>query len=485
MITARLEPLDVIVVAAYLTGMIAIGFWVSTRIRKFKDYFLASGALTTPLLVCTLVSTYYEIDVTFATAEQGYYRGLVAWFWWSRPYYIAIFIAAVFLARRLKKFQFMTLPDVMQHHYGKWARVSSAVACLLYSLPVTALMGMGVVFGAFGVSPSIGILVGVLVCLTYTAVGGLWADAITDTIQFVLMCLTLAIVVVPALKLAGGFEGVRSHLPAAYLTHTGGVSGWLLLAWCCLALTVFVEPAFYQRIFAAKDVRQVTRALLIGIFLWAAYDWAVTIVGMAARAAVETGVFPRSLEGKQAVLAVAAKALPVGLKGAFLAGVLAAAMSSVDTYALLASSNLVYDILRPLFRPQWDDRRLILLTRFGIALILVPSVLLALVYERVEHAWVLLASVLVSATFVPIFGSLLCKPKPHAGLWASVCGLVALVAFQIFIHTQGTWNEEEQSYVFVKGAFEIWREYAVLFALPASLAGFVLGQFTGRNCSHD
>ena len=83
--------------------MLGLGAWLSRRIHGFKDYFLADGALTTPLLICTLVSTYYELDVTFAVSEQGYYYGLVSWFWLSRPYYVAIILAALLVAPRLKR----------------------------------------------------------------------------------------------------------------------------------------------------------------------------------------------------------------------------------------------------------------------------------------------------------------------------------------------------------------------------------------------
>ena len=99
--------------------MLALGAVVSTRIKGFKDYFLAGGALTTPLLVCTLVSSYYGIDVTFGTSESGFYYGVVAWFWYSLPYYFFIGFAALVIAPRLARYgDAMTLSDVLEHHYG-------------------------------------------------------------------------------------------------------------------------------------------------------------------------------------------------------------------------------------------------------------------------------------------------------------------------------------------------------------------------------
>jgi len=313
----------------------------------------------------------------------------------------------------------------------------------------------------------------------YTLVGGLWADAITDTVQFLLMSVSLAVAIPITLNMVGGFGFVEA-LPAAHMTGTGGVSPWLILAWCCGALTVFVEPAFYQRIFAAKDERTIRNALLIGIFLWAAYDWGVTIIGMIARAAVAEHLLAADLEGRQALIAMCLLALPVGMKGLFLAGILAAAMSSVDSYSLLASGNISYDIVRPLSGGKMDDRTLIRMTRAGVFVVMLLGVAVSLAFQRIYDAWIFMASVMVAVVFVPVMGALYLKPRRICGLTASLAGLAALVVFYTLVYVNGEFNADEASYVWRIGSAEIWREYSVLFALPVSGLGFIAGQMLGR-----
>lgn len=469
-----LHPVDWAIVSGYLLLMLGIGVLLASRIHQFKDYFLAGGMLTTPLLVCTLVSTYYELDVTFATSESGFYYGVVSWVWLSRPYYVAIFIAALLLARRLKRYAFMTLPDLLEHQYGTGTRVVGALACFVYSLPITALAGMAVMFETLGWSKEVGILVAVGICVAYTMMGGLWADAISDTVQFVLMCVSLAVAIPIAMQWIGGFNFVTS-LPAAHLTSTGGLSPWLIVAWTTGALTVFVEPAFYQRIFAAKDNRSIVQALLIGVLLWAAYDWGVTLIGMVARAAVDMRLLPEALEGKQALLTVCLKTLPLGLRGLFIGGVLAAAMSSVDSYCLLASGNLVYDIYRPLSQRGLSDSTMLRSTRVGTFVVMLVAVVASLAFERILDAWVFLASVLVSVVFVPVMGALFTQVHGAAGLSASIAGFVGLLAFYGVVYLFGVYDQDNGSYVWRWGDIELWREYAVLVALPISLVGFVVG----------
>ena len=60
-----MHAIDLAVVGVYVAMMLGVGVLVSSRIHGFRDYFVAGGRLTTPLLVCTLVSTYYGLDVLY------------------------------------------------------------------------------------------------------------------------------------------------------------------------------------------------------------------------------------------------------------------------------------------------------------------------------------------------------------------------------------------------------------------------------------
>ncbi|MCI0650714.1 MAG: sodium:solute symporter family protein [Planctomycetes bacterium] len=475
----EVAPLDYGIVGAYLALMIALGAWTARRIRVFKDYFLAGGALTTPLLICTLVSTYYELDVTFAVSETGFDSGLVAWFWQERPYYFAIILAALILPARVRRLPCMTLPDVLEHRYGPRARVAGAIACFVYSLPITAIAGLAAMCKVLGWPPAWGLGAAVGVCVLYTTMGGLWADAISDTVQFVLMCGAFAVAIPIAAAWVGGHD-VAPHLPAAHMTATGGLSHWMLATWTVSALTVFVEPAFYQRMFAAKDTASIRRALIAGILLWAAYDWGATVLGMFARAAVEQGLLDAKLEGKAALLTVCMHTLPVGLKGLFLGGVLAAAMSSVDSYSLLASGNLVYDIYRPLRGGTLPERTMVRLTRAGVVLVTIVALLASLAFDKITDAWVFMAGALVAVVFVPVTGALFGNPRPAAGFASACAGIAGFGAYLALVYTLGVYDEEGESWVWRAGGLELWREFAVLFALPVSAAGYLIGNLAGK-----
>jgi SSS family solute:Na+ symporter len=364
--------------------------------------------------------------------------------------------------------------------------VVGAAACFIYSIPIHSMAGMMVLAEYLGIPPSWALAATIAVCAMYTIMGGLWADVLSDTVQFVLMCMSLAIAIPLSLRWIGGWSFVE-HLPTdpttgeeIFLAYDGGFNPWMLAAWAFTGLTILIEPAFYQRVFAAQDKRSVQRALLVGISLWAAYDWGVTLIGMIARSAVEQGLLPSDLEGKSALLTLCVEMLPLGLRGLMIGGILAAAMANIDTYALLASANIVYDIYRKVVNPAASDRQLILLTRIGVLLVMLAAAWLSMAFERMRDAWQFLASVMVCVLLVPLMGALFGRPRRAAGLAAAVAGFAGLIAFYALLFTRGQYMPEDEVYMWRVGGFEVWQDYAVICVLPFSLTGYAAGNLMGR-----
>jgi SSS family solute:Na+ symporter len=189
-----ISSIDLGIIVAYLLGMLGIGYYVFRKSPSFQEYLVAGRSMTTPILICTLASTYYGLDVLFGTSEIGFNDGVVAFFGYSQLS-LGIYVFAAFaLSRRLRSANFTSLPEILERHYGKSAGVFGAVSSILYSIPAISLFALGRICEvAFGMDPTVGALMMGSVALVYTLWGGLWAVAITDTVQFVLMCVTLAV----------------------------------------------------------------------------------------------------------------------------------------------------------------------------------------------------------------------------------------------------------------------------------------------------
>ena len=474
----EIATIDYIIISLYLMGMVGVGLWFAKKHSDFEDFFLAGRSLTTPLLITTLISTYYGIDVLFGDSQLGFTNGVVAWFAYARPTYAFFLIAAFLLAHRLKQEDFKSLPDILDKYYGKKTRYVGAVTSFIYSLPALSLYGFGMLGDVIlGWEPIMGMLVLGGIALIYTITGGFWAVALTDSVQFVLMCVVLAMAFPFAMNLIGGFDSMIEVLEPSYFDTLGDMSIWLIIIYASTGLSILVEPTFYQRIFAAKSYKNVRNALVIGIFIWGSYDWIITILAMAAKVAVIQGTLPVDVAPDAALLTIMVAALPAGALGLFLAGVLATEMSTLDSYCLVAGGNVAYDIYKPAFKPSATDQELIKTTRQGILLSWVLGFAMAISFDQMLGLWVFMASILISSVLAPILLGMYVPKfrKPLAGFLSAGLGLVSTVILNIYIMTNGVFDLDEETYIIHWFGIDFLQEFVMYITVPISLIGFFVG----------
>ena len=474
----EVATIDYIIISLYLLGMVGVGLWFAKKHSDFEDFFLAGRSLTTPLLITTLISTYYGIDVLFGDSQLGFTNGVVAWFAYARPTYAFFLIAAFLLAHRLKQEDFKSLPDILDKYYGKNTRYVGAVTSFIYSLPALSLYGFGMLGDVIlGWEPIMGMVVLGGIALIYTLTGGFWAVALTDSIQFVLMCVVLAMAFPFAMNLIGGFDSMIEVLEPSYFDTLGDMSIWLIIIYASTGLSILVEPTFYQRIFAAKSYKNVRNALVIGIFIWGSYDWIITILAMAAKVAVIQGTLPGDVAPDAALLTIMVAALPAGALGLFLAGVLSTEMSTLDSYCLVAGGNVAYDIYKPAFKPSATDQELIKTTRQGILLSWVLGFAMAISFDQMLGLWVFLASILISSVLAPILLGMYVPKfrKPLAGFLSAGLGLVSTVILNIYIMTNGVFDLDEETYIIHWFGIDFLQEFVMYITVPISLIGFFVG----------
>jgi len=473
-----IATIDYIIIAIYLMGMIGVGVWFAKKHTDFDDFFLAGRSLTTPLLITTLISTYYGIDVLFGDSQLGFTDGVVAWFGYARPTYAFFLIAAFFLAQRLKEEDFKSLPDILDKYYGKNTRYVGAVTSFIYSLPALSLYGFGMLGDVIlGWEPIMGMLVLGGIALVYTLTGGFWAVVLTDSIQFLFMCVVLALAVPFAMNFIGGFDKMIDMLEPSYFDTMGDLSIWLIIIYASTGLAILVEPTFYQRIFAAKSYKNVRNALIIGIFIWGSYDWIITIIAMAAKTGVLQGILPTDVAPDAALLTVMVAALPAGALGLFMAGVLSTEMSTLDSYCLVAGGNVAYDIYRPAIKPDATDEELIKKTRYGILLSWILGLAMAVSFDQMLGLWVFMASILISSVMVPILLGLFIPRfrKALAGFLSAGLGLASTVILNIYIMMTGTFDVMEETYIIQWFGIDFLQEFIMYITVPISLLGFFIG----------
>ena len=473
-----ISTIDYVIIALYLSGMVGVGLWFAKKHTDFDDFFLAGRSLTTPLLITTLISTYYGIDVLFGDSQLGFTDGVVAWFGYARPTYAFFLVAAFLLAQRLREENFKSLPDILDKYYGKKTRYVGAVTSFIYSLPALSLYGFGMLGDVIlGWKPIVGMLVLGGIALVYTLTGGFWAVVLTDSIQFVMMCVVLALAFPFAMNLIGGFDSMIDTLEPNYFDTMGDLSTWLIVIYASTGLSILVEPTFYQRIFAAKSYKSVRNALIIGIFIWGSYDWMITILAMSAKVGVLKGLLPGDVAPDAALLTIMVAALPAGALGLFIAGVLSTEMSTLDSYCLVAGGNVAYDIYKPALKPEATDTELIKTTRYGILLSWFLGFAMAVSFEQMLGLWVFLASILISSTLTPVLLGIYIPSfrRPLAGFFSAGLGLLSTIILNIYIMIYGTFDPVDETYFIQWFGVDFLQEFIMYITIPISLIGFFAG----------
>jgi SSS family solute:Na+ symporter len=409
---------DAIALAIYLGFLL---YLVSRLFRRQSsgatDYLLAGRALTLPAFVATLVASWY--GGILGVGEYGYRYGISNWLVFGVPYYVAALLFAFFVATRARQTAFVSIPDALRRTYGDGPARIAALVVFVMTAPASYVLMFGSLFGfAFGWSSGVGIVVGTVLSLAYVVRGGLRAVVRTDVLQVLLMFGGFALVVGYLLSTLG-VAPLREGLPETHWTWHGGNSPQYVVVWFFIALATLIEPAFYQRVFAARSPRVARRGILVSVCCWVLFDALTTTTALYARALLPAGTDP-----VLAFPALGAEVLPGWVAAVFFVGMLATIMSTVDTYGFIASTTLVNLLAKDTDEMSDGASRR---AQRGVLATGALSAGLALASDSVVSLWHGLGSVGTPALLLPVL-SVFYPPlrvSRWVAAWILVPGLVA------------------------------------------------------------
>ncbi|MCP4292946.1 MAG: sodium:solute symporter family protein [bacterium] len=360
------------------------------------EFIVASRGLTLPAFTASLVTTWY--GGILGVGEYTFSHGISNWLVFGVPYYLYAGIFAMFLAARARRSEVLTMPDILEKQFGRPAALAGAGMMFIMTVPAAYVLMLGVLLNfATGWPLWVGVILGTALSVSYVFRGGLKAVVATDIVQFFLMFLGFVVLVPVCISRFGGWEFLQNNLPASHLRWDGGLGVQAIAVWYFIALSTLVEPAFYQRCYAAKTEKTARWGIVAAIGLWMFFDFLTTTAGLYARA-----LLPDLANPVQAFPALAAHVLHPFWQGVFTVALLATIMSTVDSYAFICAVTLGRDVVsrwrgelssnqQPEQQSKPSENSLPLI-RVSLGVTAVLAVVMALWAESVISLWKILGS---------------------------------------------------------------------------------------------
>lgn len=430
---------------AYLSMMVfyALIFGVGAYAARLRQegsseaMMLAGRQLPLFVAIFTMSATWVGGGYINGTAEYTASTGLV---WVQAPwgYALSLILGGLFFARRMRRYRFHTMLDPLAQRFGQRIAALLFLPALTGELFWTAaiLTALGTTFGAIaGLDTPTAIVASAAITVAYTAIGGLWAVALTDVVQLLLLFGGLWLVVPFALSATDGLPVAWSKYQSAYgaaaslLPSRAALGNYYWNWWDYALLLIFGGipwQVYFQRVLASRDEQTAVRLSVIagGVCLLAAIP--AVLIGIAAHAAdwQQLGL-PAPPNAASTLPWVVRYLTPqwVGIIG--LGAIAAAVMSSADSSILSASSMASWNIFRPLVQPQAGSQKLGKVVQRMIWIVGTAAMLIALNIQSVYELW-FLCSDFVYCLLFPALLSALFDPKANA-IGAGAGFLVAAV----------------------------------------------------------
>jgi sodium/proline symporter len=363
-----------------------------------------------------------------------YLGGFKETFWTAIGLIAGTYLAWLFIAKPLRKCSVtfgdsITIPEFFTKRFNDKSHIISIVSVFFIVLFFTIYTASGFVACAklfrsvFGLNWNLGLLIGFVIILSYTILGGYRAVCTTDFVQgsliFIAFVVSSIVIIISLGGTGNAIESVREFTARATSGEFGNLirntfaanktftplSAISAFAWC---LGYFGMPHIIIRFMGCRSNKEIKTARRVGI-IWMIISYIGTVLigtlgtayllkhgillGASSDEVMLEGVKVLGAGTQEAVFSESMKIMyPAFIAGIFLCAILAASMSTADSQLLSASSAIGQDIYKGLIKKDASDKKVLLISRIAVFVIAVLGLLLALnpnssIFSLVSFAW--------------------------------------------------------------------------------------------------
>jgi sodium/pantothenate symporter len=347
-------------IIGYLALSFGAALWARNKTRAsstsqgfLEDYFIGGRSMGGFVLAMTIIASYTSAS-SFVGGPGVAYRLGLSWVLLAMIQVPTTFLTLGILGKRFaimaRVTRSVTITDYLRARYDSDLVVilcSVALIVFFMAAMLAQFIGGARLFQSVTGYPYVAglALFGMSVVL-YTAVGGFRAVVLTDAIQGIVMVVAVVVVLLAVIRAGGGMEqciATLKDIDPGLITPTGPKDAvpqpFTLSFWILVGLGILGLPQTTQRCMAYKDSRAMHDAMVIGTLIIGFMILCAHLAGALGRA-----VLPELQAGDLAMPSLIVSLLSPGWAGIFIAGPLAAIMSTVDSMLLLVSAAIIKDL---------------------------------------------------------------------------------------------------------------------------------------------
>lgn len=450
-----------IVLAIYVAFLFVIGIFASRRVNSMSDYYLGGKKLGFWAVAFSARATGESGWLLIGLTGMGAIAGFSG-YWVVVGEMLGVFISWQFMAKRFKRrtdeYKSITIPDYLQSHFKSSTNtlriIAASVLVVFVVIYVASQMDVtGIAFESLlNIDYRIGALIGFGIVLIYIFIGGFVAAVWSDMFQGILMFFGLVLLPIVVWFSMDHGAGISAGLNAIdpSLTQVLGRSddAWMnvatILGFAMIGLGFLGSPQVYVRFMSIKDESEIDKGKWVALIFTLLTDAAAVTIGILARIYfTKEGQDPNTVlgtGGENVLSMITNEFLPTLLVAIFIAIVLSAIMSTIDSLLILASSAVTRDFYQKIFRPDLKDEDLTKSSRIvTVAMALVAlgiAIMLYYLYPDRQIFWIIIFGWSgIAATFCPvIILSLFWKGYSERGAIASmITGFGSVILFKFVI----------------------------------------------------
>lgn len=430
------------VLVLYLGIMAFIGWYAGRKTNNIGDFFVLSGKAGVVVSGIAYFSTQFSMGTFLGTPGTIYgvgYAGMAI----SVPGAVfCMILPALLIGRKLitlgHKYGFLTMADYLTDRYhSKNMSGVLGVMMLFFLVPMMGaqIIGAGVIVHVFtGLPEWVGVVGMGIIVILYCMTGGMKGAMMTDVIQGSLMIATAVVTFIVSIVMGGGFSNINHTLQSmneAYLTFPGanGYMPWTYYISNIVLWSFFTmgQPHLFTKFFAMKDHKTMFKAILLGtagmFFSATLIEWA-GVNGIASIQNIE--------KADQIIPMILQRGMNSFLASIFIAGIVAAGMSTIDGILVTTTGAVTRDIYQKIINKNATDEAVMSLSKVVTVIIGIVVICFGVFQPGSIFEINLFAFSGMAIFVVPILFGIYWKKATAKGAIASVIvGIISLLLFTL------------------------------------------------------